>query len=400
MSLTLSISNFLEEPEFQDAFEKKYFLHSRVFKNREEKSLMPWEVINGFLSEHRLQFPRIRLWRNGELLSESLYTLKDPLRRYELLRIDPEKFNKEIQKGASIVLGSVDEIHEPLERVTLKFEEMFGENFMVNSYISWREVPAFNPHWDDHDVFIFQVHGKKKWFVSPDTWKYPMPEDYSGSLTPPKKSWQEVILKSGEFLFIPRGWWHYAQALNEPSLHLTFGMLNRTGSHLIQWIAKKSCQEEFFRKDIPRYNKEKLSIYMKAFKSQLFSLIQNETFVEEYLEGLYIQRRLRPKFSLPEVGIEKFNFLGKPDCKVELSTIILDDYRTDYDNCKLTFRSNKKFWEFPLFYQQVIDLLRNNPQGITVANIHTQLSQSLTSDKLNNALLELLEKGIIKVSAL
>ena len=38
----------------------------------------------------------------------------------------------------------------------------------------------------------------------------------------------EGMLEDGDLLYIPRGWWHVATPLDEPTLHLTVGVNNLT----------------------------------------------------------------------------------------------------------------------------------------------------------------------------
>jgi hypothetical protein len=62
----------------------------------------------------------------------------------------------------------------------------------------------------------------------------------------------EGTLEDGDLLYIPRGWWHVALPLAEPTLHLTVGIHNRTGLDLLRWLAERMRASETFRRDLPR----------------------------------------------------------------------------------------------------------------------------------------------------
>ena len=48
-----------------------------------------------------------------------------------------------------------------------------------------------------------------------------------------------LLLEAGDLLYIPRGWWHVAMPLDEPTLHLTVGVNNLTGADFLRWFADR-----------------------------------------------------------------------------------------------------------------------------------------------------------------
>lgn len=94
------------------------------------------------------------------------------------------------------------------------------------------------PHFDQNVNFILQLHGTKKWWLAPNehvenpTQRHTMnlevdPElaTYSDVPMPtemPEES-QEVVLRPGSLLFVPRGFWHRTEAEGEAlALNFTF----------------------------------------------------------------------------------------------------------------------------------------------------------------------------------
>ena len=126
--------------------------------------LFPWQTLNEALEQHRLDFPRIRLTRHGERLQPSSYIShsRPGQKRVIVPRLRYQKLTHELNSGATLVLDAVDELYEPLRAVAEALELFFHERIQINAYASWRTSRGFDLHWDDHDVFILQVTGRKQ----------------------------------------------------------------------------------------------------------------------------------------------------------------------------------------------------------------------------------------------
>ena len=97
----------------------------------------------------------------------------------------------------------------------------------VNCYLSY-DASGFGAHWDDHDVVVIQLAGRKHWEVHEPTELGAL-----SAFTPPgatKRSIWSGLLTPGTALFIPRGWPHSVAGLDdEPSVHLTLSNRRMNG---------------------------------------------------------------------------------------------------------------------------------------------------------------------------
>jgi hypothetical protein len=105
----------------------------------------------------------------------------------------------------------------------------FGFPWRVNLYLTPRGAKGFLPHTDQHDFFILQTGGRKKWKI----YNNPIPlntrkQELGKAVGKPLleknlgKPLIEVILEQGDALYVPRGYIHVAETLqNIGSLHLT-----------------------------------------------------------------------------------------------------------------------------------------------------------------------------------
>jgi len=102
----------------------------------------------------------------------------------------------------------------------------------LNSYVSVGRSPGFGVHWDDHDVLVLQVAGRKYWEVQAPTELGAMK-----GFTPRGGSSDVIwsgILEAGRALAIPRGWAHSVEGLDdELSAHLTISIGRVTGVALL-----------------------------------------------------------------------------------------------------------------------------------------------------------------------
>lgn len=108
-----------------------------------------------------------------------------------------------------------------------------------------REGGQTRPHFDCQEVIILQVHGSKHWCISPraayahpsvgllNAAKLPRLVQEAGGIMPLlPTTWEEITLTPGDLLFLPRGCWHAASALQD-SVSLTFSFATATVADVI-----------------------------------------------------------------------------------------------------------------------------------------------------------------------
>ena len=243
------------QEEFLASSWGKSYLHVRGWPGK-FAPLMPWPRLNTILKRHRLDYPRLRLVRGGKRVPASSYLKhvggKGRQAGASVPRLLPAALTEHLREGATLVLDAVDELHEPLERLAAELERLFRVRVQVNCYAGWRTSHGFDLHWDEHDVFILQVAGRKRWSVYGVTKPHPVGGDTSAPRPANAPVWEET-LEEGDLLYLPRGFWHVAAPLDEPTLHLTVGVHNRNGLDLLRWLAGRMDASEAFRRDLPRF---------------------------------------------------------------------------------------------------------------------------------------------------
>ena len=263
--------------------------------------LLPWAGLNEVLRRQRLDFPRLRLIRDGKSLPVSSYIrhATNARRKTSVPRLRPVEFSAQLRAGATLVLDAVDELFPALEELAEGLELIFRERIQINAYAGWRSSRGFDLHWDDHDVFILQVTGRKRWQVYGMTRPYPVAGDSISKGKPQGEPLWTGTLEDGDLLYLPRGFWHVALPLNEPTLHLTVGVRARTGLDLLRWAAERLRESEAFRRELPRFAlAQERAAHAEQLRQELLAA-WDEGLLESYLQETDALAEPRARVSLP-----------------------------------------------------------------------------------------------------
>ncbi|WP_052425200.1 JmjC domain-containing protein [Streptomyces fulvoviolaceus] len=124
----------------------------------------------------------------------------------------PEALHRHLAEGATMVLNAVDELHPDTEHTAADLERLFRTVVRTNLYASWIATEGFGLHFDDHDVLVVQLSGRKRWRFHPPTRAAAMLHDVVTPPRPTGEPYADTVLGEGDVLFLPRGWWHGASA--------------------------------------------------------------------------------------------------------------------------------------------------------------------------------------------
>ncbi|MDG5801255.1 cupin domain-containing protein [Streptomyces ossamyceticus] len=281
--------------------------------------LLTWDDVNTILATHRLEPPRFRLSADGEMLSAHRYTAPVTTRRHTVWqRLHPAELHARLAEGASLVIDAVDELHPAVGRAAMELERWLHTGVQANLYASWTAREGFGVHWDDHDVVVIQIDGTKRWKLYGPTRTAPMYKDTDEPEPPPEEPVAELVLRPGDVLYLPRGWWHsVAASEGEHSLHLTFGIQTTTGAQLLAWLADDLRRHDVLREDLPVHaTAGQRATYLERLRKEVVSALEDPELIGRYTaarNGTDLTR-LRP--SLPHItGVP-----AVPGIRVRLTT--------------------------------------------------------------------------------
>jgi ribosomal protein L16 Arg81 hydroxylase len=163
-----------------------------------------------------------------------------------------------IARGASVVMNDVDSLTPGLASVSNALEAAGLGKAQANVYISWQSHKAFHTHYDTHDVWAVQVEGEKTWNIWEGRAEQPIPHPmFRGQ---PQAHHDEargrlrgtVLMRPGDLLYLPRGWYHDALAEAPASVHVAYGVHAPLGMDLMNILAERVLYDAEFRKPLPR----------------------------------------------------------------------------------------------------------------------------------------------------
>lgn len=357
--------------------------------------LLTWQVLNRLLENQRLDPPRVRLASQGRDIPLEQYgeETKDRHGRRSV-HVSASALQSELRAGATLIIDAIDQMHPPIRTLAENFEAAFGNRVQVNAYASWTETRGFDLHWDDHDVFIVQVLGSKSWRLFGMSRRFPLHRDIDPNETPPKEPEWNGLLNPGDLLYIPRGFWHDARAVEGPSLHLTLGINKPSGVDLLRWLSDELRSVEIFREDLPQADN------MASHGAALLRCLE-EQWTPDLIQRYYAaSRALRPPrvaFSLP------WSVLGTiPSEASSIRIRSLVGIRTDpldglITNGQIKLHFDGKVWSFALAAKPLLELVLDGRthtlEDFVVAGHEHQLSR----DTVRQFISTLMQNGLVAI---
>lgn len=262
--------------------------------------LMPWAELNRVLREHRLDFPRLRLALDGAVVPAQEYIEQVTTRRGgPVPRLLAMPLAQRLRGGATLVLDAVEELVAPVGDLAAQLEHELRERVQVNLYAGWGATHGFDVHWDDHDVLVIQVTGRKRWRMHGATRPAPLHRDVTLPARPAGDPIDDFMLEDGDVLYVPRGHWHDVSAVGEQSLHLTIGVNPATGVDLVSWLVDQLRADEALRADLPRFAPAEDRARLAAELRTKVAELMTSDVVDRFLTDRDAHAPAQPRAGLP-----------------------------------------------------------------------------------------------------
>lgn len=230
--------------------------------------LTPTKLLD-IIMRRSLSHPQMRCFQHGDDVHPNHYLTTEQTRRGQSLpMVEMTRLGRLLETGCTLALDSVGTFDPTMEAACRALQWWSGERVQVNVYLTTKDAAGFNLHWDDHDVLIVQLAGHKSWEVRGTSRVAPMYRDAEPNSSAPEEIVWTGIMRSGDVMHIPRGYWHTATREDRSddgfSLHVTFGLAKRTGVDWLTWLADHSREDERFRHDLEPGNMEQARELVRA----------------------------------------------------------------------------------------------------------------------------------------
>ena len=224
-----------------------------------------WEELNRLLDMSKLWSDRsMSLVIDGQSVDLAEYGRVGQTRDgNQAIMPDPEQIKLLLRRGATMVLDLIETLSPRVATISAALQTATGGVAVCNVYCSWRAHQGLTAHCDSTDVFAMHIEGSKIWRVyegradnATDIAGYNF-----GSFTPEHhasakgKLLEEIEMKPGDVLYLPKGQYHEALATSDASLHLSFGIGQPTGIDVISRLLRSLPEESLFRKSLPHFDR-------------------------------------------------------------------------------------------------------------------------------------------------
>ena len=268
--------------------EKKY-IHLKN-ENESLKKVMNVKSLNKLISMHNCwDNKNFSLVLNKNTIPFTAFFTKGDTLGFAKTAPDPIKVENYLRKGASLVLNDLIYFSNEIEKLASDLQSITNGRCQANLYFSMQSHQAFAPHFDTHDVFALHCEGEKIWNIYENFEKDPInhpiyKQELNDKTEKPGKIIDQVLLKPGDLLYLPRGQFHDALASKNGAMHIAFGITYLKPIDIFQYYYDQIIINDFFRSDIRQINStDDIKNIHTEMTAQLNKIFNNQKLYEHSL---------------------------------------------------------------------------------------------------------------------
>ena len=270
---------------YSDHFGKKYLHKQKLIKNVND--IVSLEILDDLLSKSNIwnKYNFIMMLDQKKISYNDYSSLSLDITG-NTNRPDVNKVQKLVSKGASIILNDIEKYNSNLLKIADELQKLTQGRCQGNLYFSMASHKAFGPHFDLHDVFAIHFEGEKIWNIYENIENNPINHP-TFKISPEErvqragKLIDQITLKPGDLLYIPRGQYHDALASENGAIHVAFGLTYFKPIDLMSGIWEKFILNQFMRSDIKsNSSKEELKNTLNKFSKEIEKIINTDETLE------------------------------------------------------------------------------------------------------------------------
>ena len=281
MNKKFSLSDLIA-PVSVDDFKRDFYQQFPLYLPRQEPGfftgLLSKDEIISYFQRNDFRYPNnISLYKDGNAVDSALYTYDIVAAGTTQKVVDTRKVFYQFSQGATILMGGVEFCIDSMR----DFCSSIVSNLRCNTSITGLYTPAnsrgFQPHFDNVDVFVFQLYGTKKWKIYADPHHYAVHNadcDVKDS-----ELFLDVELNPGDTLYVPRGYVHDVHCTENESFHLTLGLAPTTWIDVVDYVLLDKKRLVGFRAPVDIDGLNEMAVRYRL--STLFNKILDDISVTE-----------------------------------------------------------------------------------------------------------------------
>jgi ribosomal protein L16 Arg81 hydroxylase len=224
---------------------------------------------------------------------------------------------------------------------------------------------------------------------------HPLKKDVETARKPTEDPVWDGTLEDGDMIYMPRGWWHVALPMDEPSLHLTVTIVPANGAHFLNWFVHRLKRHAEVRRNLPIFaDAEAQSQYLQRLHSLLMEGWTDDV-MDQFLGELDAKAMPRPHVLLPQGVSRRVAAIGA-NSQVRLATGRRLSFETLNGKETRSFHANDTRWECSKEIVPALQALSHNTPRL-VSDLCALLPNTKAAPQLKIFLTALAMGGVLWV---
>ncbi len=262
--------------EFRGILRERSFIFQRGEDTNRFANLLNWATLRHVVENGIFPAADVRIMRASKLLSGLAYL--------DGKKVDAEKLATLMRGGASLITQPINAYVPALRALCESAREQVSDYVWAGAVAQTGSGGALTIHYDAEDLIILQLEGTKRWRIYSPTVMYPVAGAKPLGL-PSENLVLDEVLRPGDLMFLPAGFWHVCENGPDLSLHGVIFFRASTGLLAMNSLLDKLKEDLAFRAPLTRFETaEERMQHERTLKSRLIGQIETTSF-EEMLAG-------------------------------------------------------------------------------------------------------------------
>jgi ribosomal protein L16 Arg81 hydroxylase len=261
--------------EFRVALRERAFFFRRGEANR-FANLLDWATLRHVVEDGIFPAADVRIMRASKLLSALVYL--------DGKKVNAEKLATLMRNGASLITQPINAYVPALQALCEDIRRRVADYVWAGAVAQTGGGGALTIHYDPEDLIILQLEGTKRWRIFSPTVTYPVAGAKPLGL-PSENLVLDEVLKPGDLMFLPAGFWHVCENGPDLSLHGVIFFRASTGLLAANSLFDKLKEDIAFRAPLTRFETaQERAVHEQTLKTRLIAQIEAMSF-DELLAG-------------------------------------------------------------------------------------------------------------------
>lgn len=261
----------LSVPEFKELLRQRTPRLVRGAGAGRYAALLDWDGLMDAVLTGTYPVRKLRLTKQGTPLPALFYRSEEGPKADVITQL--------MASGGSIIAYGIDPYVPAMGRLCTAIGEQTGEHIIGSAIATTGSGGALDLHYDDTDLVIVQVEGKKNWVIE----REPVINPVVGLRALPGGDdvgiLLDIELEPGDLLFLPAGYRHRCESRSARSLHLGFFFYPLTIPRTLDLLMRQTVQNDDARRPW-RFEEAERSAVEVALKQELIRQIDGLSLID------------------------------------------------------------------------------------------------------------------------